>query len=408
MADSLLKDGIKNGWVIPTNETKKLTLGGNTSVYPVYKIRLNQLFFNDQNDRIATWLTKYMSENGITELDMSDLDKYNDIIHQFIVNSNPDAIKRTKKNIEISDQREPGVVLLDGRIIDGNRRFTCLRELASHYPRFNYFEAVILESDIKHNAKDIKLLELEIQHGTESKVEYSPVDRLVGMYRDIIENQLLTTEEYARGINESVKTVEKKLKYAQLMIEFLEFINAPKQYHIARELELDGPIQELYTMVNRAKSEEEANQIKMAVFTNIAMKPNGDITRFVRHIKEIMKTEYLNPFLEEQMDLAADLLDKLAECQHVSTKVLNENIRIDTELKQKLTNSMNLTVEKTKRDKTLEKPLAQLEKSFKNLDDIDLNILSKLANQDLNRLVNKVTHIETKLEQLKTKLAELL
>ena len=87
MAGSLLKEGIENNWVIPTNETKKLTLGGNTSVYPVYKIRLNQLFFNDQNDRIATWLTQYMSENGVDELDMSDLDKYNDIIHQFIVNS---------------------------------------------------------------------------------------------------------------------------------------------------------------------------------------------------------------------------------------------------------------------------------------------------------------------------------
>ncbi|MDB8563347.1 ParB/RepB/Spo0J family partition protein [Turicibacter sanguinis] len=407
MAGSLLKEGIENNWVIPTNETKKLTLGGNTSVYPVYKIRLNQLFFNDQNDRIATWLTQYMSENGVDELDMSDLDKYNDIIHQFIVNSNPDAIKRTKNNIAASDQREPGVVLLDGRIIDGNRRFTCLRELSSN-PRFNYFEAVILDRDLKHNAKDIKLLELEIQHGTESKVQYNPVDRLVGLYRDIIENQLLTTEEYARGTNESPREVEKKLKYAQLMVEFLEFINAPKQYHIARELELDGPIQELNAMVQKAKSEEEANQIKMAVFTNIAMKPKGDITRFVRQIKDIMKTEYLTPFLEEQMELAADLLDKFEECEQVSTKVLNEVIRTDEQLKEKLTDSMDLAVSKARRDQTLDKPLKQLDKSFKDLEDIDLNILSKLSNQELNRLANKVTHIEIKLEQLKTKLAELL
>ena len=249
-----------------------------------------------------------MCENGIKEMNMSDLDEYNQIIHDFIKKSNPEAIKKTKKNIEAFDQNVPGVVLLDGRIIDGNRRFTCLRELSRKNPKFDYFEAVILERDFNNCEKDIKLLELELQHGKESRVKYNPIDRLVGMYRDVIENKLLTKEEYARGINVSPNEVEKDLAKAKLVMEFLEFINAPKQYHIARELELDGSISELYLMVKKAKSDEEAEQIKIAVFTNFVMKPQGDISRFVRGIKTVMQTEYLTPFLEQQMELAGELL----------------------------------------------------------------------------------------------------
>ena len=137
------------------------------------------------------------------------------------------------------------------------------------------------------------------------------------------------------------------------------------------------------------------------------MKPQGDISRFVRGIKTVMQTEYLTPFLEQQMELAGELLDKLEGCNHVSTKVLNEVVRTDNQLKEKLNHSMELAVTKAKRDKTLDKPLTQLNKSLYNLDDIDLNIFKKLTIQDRNELKNKVKQIEEKLEQLKNKLEEL-
>ena len=47
-------------------------------------------------------------------------------------------------------QREAGVVLPDGRVIDGNRRFTCLRKLHREYPndeKFSYFLAAIIRVD---------------------------------------------------------------------------------------------------------------------------------------------------------------------------------------------------------------------------------------------------------------------
>ena len=52
---NLLRDGM-NGLVKPTGLSKKLTLAGETKAYPVYQVRLDALYYNDQNDRIATWI----------------------------------------------------------------------------------------------------------------------------------------------------------------------------------------------------------------------------------------------------------------------------------------------------------------------------------------------------------------
>ena len=169
---NLLKEGLEQRVVEKTTMTRKLTVDGLTKAYPVYKIRLDWLFYNDQNDRIATWISQYKAQHGGQAPDISRREEYNNIIEQFIVESNPDAIRKTQSNIEMVDQREAGVVLADGRIIDGNRRFTCLRRLSAKNPRFNYFEAVILDRNIESSAKQIKLLELSIQHGEESKVDY--------------------------------------------------------------------------------------------------------------------------------------------------------------------------------------------------------------------------------------------
>ena len=132
---NLLKEGMEQKAVIKTALTRKLTVDGLTKAYPVYKVKLDWLFYNDQNDRIATWISQYKSQHEGKTPDSADREVYNNIIEEFIVASNPDAIRKTQANIELVEQREPGVVLADGRIIDGNRRFTCLRRLAQKNER---------------------------------------------------------------------------------------------------------------------------------------------------------------------------------------------------------------------------------------------------------------------------------
>ena len=391
---NLLKDGIAQHTVEKTTLTRKLTLDGFTKAYPVYKVRLDQLFYNEQNDRIATWISQYRAQHDGHAPDASDREHYNAVIEKFIVDSNPDAIRKTQNNIEMVDQREPGVVLADGRIIDGNRRFTCLRELAKKNDRFGYFEAVILDRNIESSAKQIKLLELSIQHGEENKVDYNPIDRLVGVYNDITATGLLSVEEYARSTNETEGEVRKRVEVANLMVEFLEFINAPKQFYIARDLQLYYPLEELLKLIKKCSTVDEAEDLKNAVFTNILMQTNGDMTRFVRHIKSVIGTEYQDEFLQEQQGIAAQVIETLPPQGKVTTESLRETVRSNTEAVRALERSMDKALTKAKKTETKNRPILLAEKATTFLEGIDTNILAKLNDSELQRLKQQLSRLE--------------
>ena len=54
----LLERGLVEGTVNETEQTRKLTIAGRTNIYPVYSVQLDKLFYNEQNDRIATWVSQ--------------------------------------------------------------------------------------------------------------------------------------------------------------------------------------------------------------------------------------------------------------------------------------------------------------------------------------------------------------
>lgn len=401
---NLLKEGIENKTVIKTTLTRKLTVDGITSAYPVYKVRLDWLFYNDQNDRIATWISQYKSEHDGKAPNIEDKETYNSVIEKFIIESNPDAIKKTRNNIEMVDQREPGVVLADGRIIDGNRRFTCLRELSKKNDRFAYFETVILDRNIENSAKQIKMLELAIQHGEETKVDYNPIDRLVGLYNDVVDTKLLTVEEYAKSTNEALGTVKMNIETAKLLVEFLEFINAPKQFYIARDLKVSGPIEELAKLIKKCHSEDEIEDLKICVFNNILMQTEGDMTRFIRNIKNIIGSEYQEDFIEEQKELAMQVVEKLPEVGKVNSETIREVMRNDDEMGQALKNSMELHLTKAKKTETRHRPIQLVEKATQFLEGIDINIISKMNDSELRRLERQISKLEEILSEIKENL----
>ena len=401
---NLLKDGIEAKAVQETTQTRRLTVDGLTDIYKVYKVRLDWLFYNDQNDRIATWISQYKAQHNGKAPDVSDREKYNQIIEQFIVESNADAIHRTQNNIEMVDQREPGVVLADGRIVDGNRRFTCLRRLAAKNNRFNYFETVILDRNIENSAKQIKMLELYLQHGEEGKVEYNPVDRLVGIYNDIISTKLLSVAEYAISTNESEADVRKRVDVAKLMVEFLEFINAPEEFYIARDLQLYYPMEELQKLIRRCSKEDEIEDLKIAAFNNILMQPAGDMTRFIRGMKSIVGSEYQEEFFEEQKELAAKVIDTLPKQGKVTTADIRGIVRENDEVVQELERSMEKTLTKVKKNETKNRPIQLAEKATTFLEGMDTNILKKMNDSELKRLARQLDKLEQIIAEIRENL----
>lgn len=401
---NLLKEGMEQKAVIKTAMTRKLTVDGLTKAYPVYKVKLDWLFYNDQNDRIATWISQYKAQHEGKTPDTADREAYNNIIEEFIVASNPDAIRKTQMNIELVEQREPGVVLADGRIIDGNRRFTCLRRLAQKNERYGYFETVILDRSIENNAKQIKMLELSIQHGEESKVDYNAIDRLVGIYDDVVETGLLTEEEYSRSTNEPLSDVRRRIEVAKLMVEFLEFINAPKQFYIARDLQLAFPLEELSKLLRKCHDDEEAEDLKIAAFNNILMQPSTDMTRFVRSIKSIIGSDYQEEFLEEQRELAAQVIDTLPPVGKMDTTTIREVIRANDEVVLSLERSMDKCLTKVKKNETRNRPVQLAEKATTFLESIDQHILLKLGDSELRRLDRQLTKLEAVIAQIRENL----
>ena len=404
---NLLENGLTEKSVLETNNTKTLVIGNHTKDYPIYKIRLDKLFYNDQNDRISTWISKYKMENNVNKIDCSDKESYNKIIHNFITESNYKALRKTQQNIKNHGQIEIGVVLSDGRIIDGNRRFTCLRNIQEETQQEQYFKAVILDYSIKYNEKEIKMLELMLQHATDEKVGYSPIERLVGVYHDIVETKLLTKEEYAKSINDTVKNVEIEVEKAKLLEEFLEFIDAEKQFYVARDLDLVDPVKELYKMLRKINDEEIKEDLKNVIFSQFISKPAGDLTRYMRKINDIASnSKHLKNYLKDLSPVVDEVCEKLEE----TNKNIGEKIgEIEEDLKIKDIFS-DITKKYTMRvagEKTRDAPLKSMKKACNDLDEIDLKILDKLKDNQIEELKGKIDELKKKIEKLEDRLEEI-
>ena len=394
-----------NGTVQLTQLSHKLTIDGQSRAYQVYRIRLDQLHYNHQNDRIATWISQYRAEHNGQLPDETDLEAYNDIIEGFITQSNEDAIRKTANNIKLFDQRVPGVVLANGLIIDGNRRFTCLRRLAREDARFNWIEAVILPASVADDPKRIKLLELAIQHGEEGKINYDPIDRLVGVYNDIIHDHLLTVEEYARSTNTSPREVQKMVDQANYMVEFLEFINAPGQFHLARELNLAGPLGEIPAIMRSCADEDEEETVRQIVYANIAVEPAGDPTRFVRRFKKILKSPVAKEFVEEETEIAAQVADRLERVPVVNTDTIRDEIRADQELAGSFADTMNASDSKAKGIKLRSAPIDNMVQASELLDNVETEFFEHLAPEDHSRATKMLDAISARVEEIRALLA---
>ena len=368
-----------------TKLTRKVTYGNKTEIYPVYKVRLDLLFFNDQNDRIATWITSYESENGNDSL--MDLNKeiYNRIIENFVYESNPESIRKTQNNISLVGQRVPGVTLADGRVVDGNRRLTCLRRLSRTTPEPLYFETVIMDMDIRADKKQIKLLELAIQHGEEKKVDYDPIDFAVGTYRDVVQTGLLSVEEYASSTNESVAEVKRRIENAGMILEFLEYLRLPEKYHVAREYQVYSLCQEMAAPLKQL-NEDEKKQLKTIAFHNTIMQAIPDQRKFIRDIKGLIKSGMYKSYFEEQEKWGQILSSKYADADIHDKADIDRFAANNSDITEELQLSMERALLKARSQQLKTKPSENVSKSISLMMEVDSRQFSRMNTEERETL----------------------
>lgn len=383
--------------------SKKLTIQGMTKIFDVYRIPIEHLIYNKKNGRIATYVSQFIDEGN--EFPIGDNEAFNKIIEDYIEKSNPDALKKTKANIKIMSQTEPAVVLANGVVLDGNRRFTSLRQLSREGAgaEFSYLEAVILENG-NYTEKDIKRLELNLQHAVESKVEYNPIDRLVDIYRDLIEEGgTFSPEEYARETQMTLNKVKEEIAIANLMVEYLDYVRQPLKFYIARDQKIDGPIREIYKILRSKNIDlDRIEDIKEFLFLNI-LSLGGDISRRIREIRSVIEdgklsTELFNELDESEiLDDANDYFEDEKTKELVSsTKVLN----LDKGIKTAITQVTENYVESKKLSNAQNQPVEMLKKAQNIIKEIDKDAVERMNPELQATFISIVEKIQSELNGL--------
>lgn len=400
-----------------TGEKKKLSIPNQVdNNYDVYEIPLEFLYYNDQNGRVNTLYKKYSSTHGLISPEPGD-SEYNKIFEKFIFESNTQAMKDTKQSIDEKFQQEPGVVLPDGRVIDGNRRFTALRMLEREQKLPKCFNAVILSlnHDLKTDEKIIKELELDLQLGREERVNYDPIDRIFDVYNTIEVEKLMNVEEYKKASGaKNTRGINRDIRLAELIIKFIEIVspggNPIDKFYLARDLKLDGPIEEIEGTINKLKSDRK-EEIKDAVLVHLVsskvVENQYDSTRVMRDLKNnILKdNDRLNYFLEAADDKIDVIIDIFEENPIQSANELKTVIEQNNEAREsvaKLIRSTDRIINKGKIENDRTKALIELEDIRDSLSEIDPEDFSELTVDEIveaRKVISEITDILYKLKR---------
>ena len=342
---------------------------------------MKYLYYNDENGRIASEMEKERID--LEPVSDSINPKYNDQIAKLIRKDNSSKLNRTKKDIEKDGQKVFGYVLDDGRIIDGNRRFTALRELQNESGKNGYFEAVILpfSYDKKVDRQRIKSLELAIQMGVEERQDYDPLDKAVDIYRTTADENLFTLNDYAEKANMKKQEVKDNFNAVVLMREFLEFIGVPQDaYYLIKET---GTYSVFYEMTKTLRttfgksedSEVNKNETKLTFFvwvlSRIGQGAGGTMAYEGRDYKKnIIKKKENNEFNSEVEDIVEDIQDDLLEHKITGVASLSKAITDSKDSFEEFNDIYDEYLDNAKKDENIDSFIKDISKIAKNLKEI--------------------------------------
>ena len=378
----------------------------------VYRVKISELHYNEENGRIATWISTYLSDPANPPLNTLSREEFNDVIEKFIVMSNKqEALKNLKSDIKKKTQLNPGVILTDGTIVSGNRRFTALRQLyAEDYDsKYEYFECFIVDYPESKQAKEfVKLIETKTQFGVVAEEDYNPIDRLVTIYRYLIneETKIWTIKEYAKKIGIKESEAENLYYRAAVLVDYLDFIGQPNAFHIARIKKLDGPIAELPNLYKRLMTSkpEEWNRIKILFYSE--MQKSGDRTRSIRNLKNT----YLKNLPEferllRQIYKAQEAAEEAAEKgQAVTTEYTTDEEGKERPLVTIDDSEISDAAHRTNKLEARTKQKKRVASAKDSLDQVELDIIPHMSEEDKNEMKKDLDKIKKLIEKIEKKL----
>lgn len=237
--------------------------------------------------------------------------------------------------------------------------------------------------------KDIKKLELQIQN-LEEKVSYNPIDRYVGVYRNLLaDDSEFTVTEYAQDINETDKKVYEYMNNTRIMLDYLEFIGKPLQFHYARENKLDGTLNEIKKILKaNGMDEQEKQLIKETAFSEFSTSVDS---KKIRKLIDACRNE--DVFDQERIDKAKELNNDVYNSFH-------ENGFLDPEVKQKVSDFSDDLIEDASISKEQNKEEKLLIHAIKDVTKVDKDKIQHMNDELKNSFDERLIELKEELDEL--------
>ena len=401
--NEFIRTGEAAGWLRQTDNVNNIRINGQNQDQRVYEVRIDQLHYNVQNGRIATFISRYQMEQGALP---DDAEARDNLIERMIEQDNPARLKKTKLDIKTKGQQEVAIILSNGIVIDGNRRFTCLRLLAREEAQPRFLRCYIFPDT--YDEKAIKGLELEIQLGRDEKVDYDPISRLVDI-NTWVNGGLMTKDEYALHAGMKSNDMTKALREIEVLNDFLDFVNAPGAYHIAQDLKLQGIVESLAPRLQKCKNDDERQDMENIVFANVLMGNLGDRVRAIRDLCDYIDASERgdSAYVDEQLDIVEQVLEKLENMPQdtaVSTEFIRDHVAADADLANEQKASNEKARMKAGNSKIKNGQVRNVRDALGSLEGVDAELLAKLAPEQLSDMHDGLAHILELAAQLKVKI----
>jgi len=208
------------------DETKRIYYKNEAKAFDVFKIDLKYVQFNRHNGRLETEIQTWKADTGLSDDDYTE--EIHELIGDFLWNTHVKRNNRTLADIDEKGQLLPGIVTLDGVIIDGNRRAMLLNKLDQRY-----FRAVVLPDAYNENEQEIVRLETQYQLGEDQKLDYGPLEKYLHAKRL---KSLNLTDEAPKLMNlDSESKFTDLIEIMNLMDDYLAHIACEGMYNLLKD-----------------------------------------------------------------------------------------------------------------------------------------------------------------------------
>ena len=196
--------------------------------------------------------------------------------------------------------------------------------------------------------------------------------------------------------------VKEEIALAKLLVEYLDFINQPLKFHIARTQKIDGPLREIYKILKTNKIEEEdKDDIKEFLFANI-LTLDGDITRKIRDLKPVLENSRTrNEILRDSEDVLDDLNDFVTDQDNESIVRETGIFNVEKDIKKTIIDISEKHVEDSKLSTAKNQPVEALRKTLERIQSVDIEMVERMDESVKNDFISYLEKIGLEIDKIR-------